>query len=191
MTEEKANVRIKSGIGGWLILPMIALFIQPVKLAIELRKIFTVHYPYRIIINYKILILDVIIVLLVSYIAYFFFKKKQVTPMLFVFLYLFLFAVWGFFFISDHAVDFQPLFASIIGCLVFVPYFVFSKRVRATFTHSLDRSVVWERILLPATPLLEKWAAFLWRTRRFLYPGIIIFFIAVILISIVIIALIP
>jgi hypothetical protein len=157
MVEETKSYK---GIGGWLILPLIGLFISPIRVAIsvfgDLVPIFTegrwnvlttpgsdAYHPLwapLIIFEYAGNAVFIIfsIVLLV-----FFFRKSRLLPKLII-SYLILNALFvaGDFFLADliPAVAEQSnpqaakeLVRAIIGAIVWIPYFLVSKRVKQTF----------------------------------------------------------
>ena len=145
------------GLGGWLILPAISLFVLPIRimgilindfLPIFLEGYWDVlttpgseayHHLWAPLIIFEItgntlfIIFDIVLIFL-------FFTKSYRFPALFIaFLLLnFLFAIIDFFFadlIPAIAAESDPesVIAMIIGVLIWTPYFLVSKRVKNTF----------------------------------------------------------
>ncbi len=149
-----------SGLGGWLILPAIGLFVLPIRLAISLNSDFlpifqegywdvlttpgseAYHHLWAPLITFEIagnaffIIFDIILIFL-------FFAKSYRFPTLMI-IYLasnFLFVVSDFFFADfipavaaqGDAESIKELFRSIIGAMIWIPYFLVSKRVKNTF----------------------------------------------------------
>jgi hypothetical protein len=64
----------------------------------------------------------------------------------------------------------QPLIAHTLGLLIFIPYFVFSKRVKVTFNQPLEVGNSLEGVIVPIQPFFEKLEVFLHKTGKFLIP---------------------
>ena len=135
-----------SGIAGWLILPAIGLVLSPIFVLVFINSrilpFFTavqfkeVHSELR-----TMLILDLVANLaMFAYnivVALFFFKKKKILPKLVISLYvlnlLFLLADrFVFLTLNDQQFTFG-LVRGVLPALIWIPYFLVSKRVRATF----------------------------------------------------------
>lgn len=148
------------GLGGWLILPAIGLFVLPIRLTIMLINDFlpifqrgywealttpgseAYHHLWAPLVIFEIagntffIIFDIILIFL-------FFTKSYRFPVLFIaFLVLNLFFVVSDFFFADliPAVAAESdrefvrdLAGSIIGAIIWIPYFLVSKRVKNTF----------------------------------------------------------
>ena len=148
------------GIGGWLILPLIGLFIVPIRISLlvlkDLVPIFTeghwnvlttpgsgAYHPLWA----PLLIFEcagnAIFIIFSIVLLVFFFPKSRLLPKLIIFyLVLNLLFVAGDFFLADlipavaeqsnpHSA--KELGRAIIGAMIWVPYFLFSKRVKQTF----------------------------------------------------------
>jgi len=157
MAEE---VKSYKGIGGWLILPLIGLFVALIRLPLLILKdlvpIFTeghwnalttpgshVYHPlwasliiFESVGNIVFLIFAIILLVL-------FFRKSRLLPKLMIsYLILNLMFVVGDFFFADlipavaehsNSQSAKELGRSIIGAVIWVPYFLVSKRVKQTF----------------------------------------------------------
>lgn len=156
-----AETKSPSGIGGWLILPMLGLIITPIRLAIVLL---TIHVPiftegtwgalttpgnpayhqlwapllmYEVVGN--VLFVAASIILLVML-----FTKHHLFPKWMIIFYISNLAFVGIdFFAGDlipvvaAATDMESvkeLIRSVIGVAIWVPYFIKSRRVRNTFS---------------------------------------------------------
>ena len=64
----------------------------------------------------------------------------------------------------------QPLIAHTLGLLIFIPYFVFSKRVKATFNQPLEPDNKLEGVMVPIQTFFGKVEVFLYKIRKFLIP---------------------
>jgi len=176
------NNTIKSGlegIKGWLILPVLALAVQPISFIKTLIGFFQAVNPFRISLNIYILVYDILVALLTLHVAYFFFKKKAITPMYFIIYRIAIFIPWVFLYFiggkyplttASQASLAQPLIAHTLGLLIFIPYFVFSKRVKATFTQPLEVDNWLEGVIGPIQPFFGKIEVFLHKARKFLIP---------------------
>lgn len=149
------------GIRGWLIVPLIGLFIIPIRIFLlffkDLVPIFTqghwnvlttpgtdAYHPlwapliiFECVGNAVFVIFSIVLLVL-------FFRKSRLLPKLMVFyLILNLLFVVGDFFFADlipavaeqsNPQDVKELGRAIIGVIIWVPYFLVSKRVKQTFT---------------------------------------------------------
>ena len=170
--------RIK-GIKGWLILPVLALVVQPISFVKSLIGFLQVVNPFRISLNIYILVYDILLTLLTLHVAYFFFKKKSITPMYFIIYRIAIFIPWVFIYFiggkypltaASEVSLVQPLIAHTLGLLIFIPYFVLSKRVKATFNQPLKPGNRFEGMMVPIQPFFRKVESFLHKTRFFLIP---------------------
>jgi len=157
MTTENGDPR---GLGGWLILPLIGLFVLPIRFVASLINDFlpifqegyweilttpgteAYHHLWAPLITFEIvgnaffIIFDIILVFL------FFTKSHRLPTLMIAFLSLnLLFVVSDFFFanlIPAVAAESDPesvkeLGRAIIGAMIWIPYFLVSKRVKNTF----------------------------------------------------------
>lgn len=135
-----------SGIGGWLILPAIGLVLSPIFVLLFINSRIL---PFFTAVQFTedqselrtMLILDLVVNLAIfAYniaVAVFFFKKKKILPKLVISLYVLnLFFLLGDRFIFLTLNDEQFTLALVRGLLssfIWIPYFLISKRVKATF----------------------------------------------------------
>jgi hypothetical protein len=148
------------GIRGWLILPLIGLFIAPIRISLTIFKdlvpVFTEGY-WNVITTpgsntYHPLWAPLIIFECVGNIVFiifsivlliFFFRKSRLLPKLMIsYLILSLLFVVSDFFLADlipavadqrNYQDTKEIARAVIGTIVWVPYFLVSKRVKQTF----------------------------------------------------------
>ena len=197
LTETKTINGFEPGIRGWLLLPVLALALQPISFLMSLRGFFYAGHPFRISLNIYILVYNLLVVLLTLHVAYFFFKKKALTPGYFILYRAAIFIPWLYIYFAggkypltsaSQASLVQPLLAHIIGLFILVPYFVFSKRVKATFNLPLNPGLSLEGLMIPFQPFIEKVEIFLHRTRKFLILEVLAFIILNIFLAILVTA---
>jgi hypothetical protein len=162
---------VKAGIGGWLVLPVIIVLVQPIALVVETVKVVTaVVTPSSSFIYWPALCIDIILGALTIYIAVALFRKRPVTPMLFVLYSALAFVLWSTansvlppeMFVPKGMIMFggggdgaRAMVVAFVWGSALVPYFLFSRRVSATFVHEpaaesgLSRSLVvlWQRLV--------------------------------------------
>lgn len=143
------------GVGGWLILVAVGLAIAPLLL---LRTILLVNIQFLYAARYQDyltghpavaglaaleLITNVILLVLVAVLNYLFFSKKKVFPtymIFYLFLQLFLLladciALHLMFPSADLTSNYAALAHSLLVTSVWTPYYIRSRRVKATFIH--------------------------------------------------------
>jgi len=127
--EMKKKEQKKKGIGGWLILPIIgfisSIFIMLIDLVFLFSSIGKYLYPIELFI-----FLDVGMLFLYSYTLILIFKKKKNAPTL-VITTLWMGVVYNF--IASLIGDYNLVFGSIIGAIIWTMYFKKSERVKNTF----------------------------------------------------------
>jgi hypothetical protein len=184
ITETKTKKEFEPGIRGWLILPLLALVIQPISFVSSLAGFFKAVNPFRISLNIYILIYNILVILLTLHVAYFFFKKKAITPVYFILYRAAIFIPWVYIYFLGEKYPLtsasrgnlaQPLIAHAVGLLILIPYFLFSKRVKATFTLPLGPGLRLEGFMVSIQPFFDRVGAFLNRAGKFLIPGILAF----------------
>jgi hypothetical protein len=118
------------GIGGWLILPIIGLFISLPVLLYDLLST-NAMYEFSFYIG-LVSFLDVILLGFVIYALFSIFNKKKRTLQIMISFYIIniIIQLVLAFLIEDFSRIIQP----VIGGLIWIPYFIYSKRVRNTFT---------------------------------------------------------
>lgn len=167
---------VQSGIGGWLFLPALAIIIQPIVFIQKNLEVFRMaqNFGGRVIIDYPAMITNLIILFCVALVGYLFFKRKTIAPVSFVLYILIGFSLWT---IHDtFAAQFKaPIIANLFTSFVLIPYFVYSKRVKITFTNELDNTIWIDRLFEYLTPFLNTFDAFLGKTRKFLLLEIFLF----------------
>jgi hypothetical protein len=170
----------KKGLGGWLALPTLAIVWQPIGFVWrhyeayrEWRRLGAIG-AVRYWVNYPVLAIDVVILICVALLGYLFFKKKRIAPPGFVIYSLLIFCLWNYTdaFLSELRAAVIP---NLVHCLLFIPYMVFSRRVRNTFTAELGQTSWIDRLLGRFAPALESFYGFLRRRRWFVIPAAVLF----------------
>ena len=182
MESASNNSKSVSGIGGWILFPALALIIQPVMVfkmsfldAMQLRsRGFTVHYVWPAIVA------NLMIVLMVLVVSYFFFRKRRIAPSLFIIYLMLIFAMSTILqaFVPNLEV---PFIAYIFSLFYFPVYFLFSRRVKATFVQPVTDGNRMERRFLRLEPGLIRFFSWLQR-RRWWLPVLVILYIAAVVI---------
>lgn len=164
----------KSGFGGCLLYPLIFLILQPILFIYMLLTSRSSPFPnasYRIFWPY--MIYDLIMVGAVIIILLLFIRKKSALPAMFV-LFLITFAILSGL-LSDifsrlpaaRVTGREPMathLAILAQCLVLIPYFTLSKRVKNTFTHPLDDRSIVDKIVKPVASPAQR--LYNWLVRR-------------------------
>lgn len=149
-------------IGGWLILVAIGLVLTPLRFLVvvvkDLLPVFSgetwsilttpgteAYHPFLAPLLIFELIGNIAFVVFAIVVAIFFFKRQKIVPKLMI---AFLFSNLAFVVIDYFVADSIPFIASqndpeslrelirvLIGCLIWVPYFLVSKRVKGTFVN--------------------------------------------------------
>jgi hypothetical protein len=171
-------------IGGWLWLPAIALLVQPVSFfSGSILPFFKSRPSYiTLSVNVPVLIGDIIILCFVALVAWFYFTRKKIAPVLFIIKIVFMVLLWQ---IMSGFVDSQndpPLIGMMFHTVVIIPYLVLSKRVSATFVEDLDDSIMIEKVFKGISFSLMNFYQRLRNMKAFILLFVIIFlFVAVIL----------
>lgn len=167
---------VKSGISGWLLLPVLAIITPPISFIQKNLEVFRMaqNFGGKVFIDWPVMIIDLIILFCLALVAYLFFKKKSIAPVSFVLYILIGFSLWT---IHDTFADqFKaPIIANIFTSFVLIPYFVFSKRVKFTFTNELESNIWVERWFKRLIPFLNPFYALLYKARKFLLLEIFLF----------------
>lgn len=159
--EDKSSSQHKK-IGGWLILVAIGLVLTPLRFLVvvvnDLLPVFSgetwsilttpgteAYHPFSATLLIFELIGNIAFVVFAIVVAIFFFKRRKIVPKLMI---AFLFSNLAFVVIDYFVADSIPFIASqndpeslrelirvLIGCLIWVPYFLVSKRVKGTFVN--------------------------------------------------------
>ena len=147
MTREQQEV--KSGIGGWLILPAIGLVLNPIFLVIYTLhtiiwalsgefQVQLVAHPGLGAWTFARILVSIALLGFVGVAAYLFFSKRSAAPRCMIALLLTFLGQGVIFTILDFAIGLDPeiahnLIAPAFACAIWIPYFRVSKRVKATF----------------------------------------------------------
>lgn len=171
-------------ISGWLWLPAIGLAIQPLQFVLlNIVPFFQDHFPFRIKINYPVLIVDIILLVLIGIVSWFFFNRKRYTPALYILYIFFMVIMWE---VVDGLYESQndpPFIAMIFHTLVIIPYLVLSKRVKTTFKNELQEKIYVERVFIPFSTSLDKFYSKLCKRGYFIFVIVVLFLIAGILLN--------
>jgi hypothetical protein len=166
-------------IGGWVLLPALALAVQPLMFLRGLLALVTPHPAFmHVTVVWPVMLLDVVILLGVLFVARFFFTRKQVTPPLYVLYALTVFLLWN---LVDAFTDqlHAPLVPLLVLVLGIVPYLTLSRRVARTFAAPLQAGHWLERPLLPLAPRLAALDGWLRRRRWWILPLALAFVVVV------------
>jgi hypothetical protein len=160
-----------AGIGGWLVLPVIIVLVQPLALVVEMAKaVMVLARPSSAFIYWPALGNDLILGAVTIWLAVALFRKRPVAPMLFVLYSALAVILWstanillppemfvpkGKILLGGGGDGARALVVSFFWSVALVPYFLFSRRVRATFVREpttvsgLSRSLVglWQRLV--------------------------------------------
>jgi hypothetical protein len=183
-TNTPADVKTKKGFGGFLIVALLAFIATPVKFGFVVYTLLTAPGALRLPLNAVILVLDLVSIFLMTVTFFLFIRKVKAAPALYIFHRLvWIIAVIAVFVAALHlpktaASNMQltgDMFGSIIGCLIFVPYFLFSKRVAATFVNDFSPGNGWDAMVRPFAPFLQGLTGFLRKLKLFIIPLIIVY----------------
>ena len=161
-SEAKPTPEVKSGIGGWLVLPLLALIITPARVSFFL---YTTMWPifsegYWAVLTTPtseayhalwapLLIFEIagnVLIVLGALVAlYFFLRKSKYTPRIMIAWFAFMLLFVGVDFFAgdlipavaeaDDPEAAKELARSVGGAAIWIPYFMTSKRVKATFVN--------------------------------------------------------
>jgi hypothetical protein len=143
------------GIGGWLILVAFNFVLAPILL---LRTIFTVNAPYFFGANHQNflsnhpgsvalrlfeLTSNSILVALWLYLNFVFYRKRRELPTLAIFCLIARYCVFVVDILANHSLypslslakQYQSIPAGLVALFIWVPYFLYSERVKATFIY--------------------------------------------------------
>lgn len=146
------------GIGGWLILPMLGIVLSLIILpfSIYTQNAQVIEYwceltdpqsnsfipLFKELIYFEVLG-NVILYLTLLFLSYVFFTKKKLTIKIYIFFQLFSLVLT----VSDiilasilldldvDASDIKDIFRALVGCAIWIPYFLVSRRVKNTFVN--------------------------------------------------------
>lgn len=163
-------------ITGWLWIPAIGLIISPVSFIIgSIVPLFQDHFPFRISVDYIILVADLILFGLMGILAWFFFKRKKHTPIIYIIFILFMVLLWEIIDGVHESQNDPPFIAMIFYCLAIVPLFILSKRTDRTFVKKLSGDIFIEKFIMPVSSFLCKFYNLLKRSKYFIFLIMIIF----------------
>lgn len=171
-------------IGGWLWLPALGLVITPLSfISKSIVPLFQNHYPYRVTIDYTILLADIFLLILVGIVAWHFFKRKTHTPIIYIIYILVMVLMWEIVDGLHQSQNDPPFIAMIFYCIVIVPYFVLSVRAKETFVVELNNGVFVEKIFLPFISFLNRFYSALKKSKYFIFLIMILFVFAGIILN--------
>ena len=157
-TQQPTAVKVESapselsGIAGWLILPAIGFAIgPPILIGATVWRLWSItpelsvieaDYPGYSNALWGTESLNIVFAAFVIYVAILFFKKRRTARWLAILFFLVNFTLtvvecsWftsidEWFFVDTY----QPVFSSFISMMIWIPYFIFSKRVKNTFIY--------------------------------------------------------
>jgi Protein of unknown function (DUF2569) len=126
--------KVKAGLGGWLVLPMIALLVQPIVLLRELyRYFYGFRGPFVPMIKWHAVALDAVVFVPWIAVTLLFFRRRRAAPGAFSLYYVLIYAFWSVVSLFEPGAA-HLILTTGLGCCVFVPYLACSRRVQATFT---------------------------------------------------------
>jgi hypothetical protein len=172
-------------IKGWLWLPAIALAMQPISFfAGTILPLLKSHAPnVSITINVPVLIGDIILLGMVGIVAWLYFTRKKIAPMLYIIKIIIMVLMWE---IMDGLIESQndpPFFGMIFHSLVIVPYLLLSVRVKATFVVELDEKIFIERIFTGVSSSLVNIYLKLGRKKALIFVYVVLFLFLTILLN--------
>lgn len=136
------EISAKQGkIAGWLLLPAIALCVQPIGFIFKNYSILQrTPAGARIVVNWPVLWFDGLLLVMVAMVSWGFFRKRSYTPPLFMAYIMLMWVSWAV--INAFASQYQDegLIGMIVHLVVLVPYLLFSRRVAATFVCEPENS---------------------------------------------------
>lgn len=176
--ESTSVVAEKTGsIGGWLLLPALALCLQPVFVVLKTFQEMKTAWSFggRVIVIWPALWFDALLLIMVGIVSWAFFRKRTVAPGLFVAYVLMMWICWAFISgVSDTDLNDSPI-AMLFHLTVLLPYMVFSKRVADTFVLPPDPRHIMDGLLLRVAKPQENLYRFLKRQRWLVAVHIILF----------------
>jgi hypothetical protein len=136
-------------IRGWLWLPALALMVQPIGFVTRcIVPFFRIHAPYVLKINVPILIGDIILLCMTAIVAWLYFSRKKIAPILYIINIIIMVLMWE---ILDGIIESQndpPFIAMMFHTLIIMPYLLLSNRVKETFIEELNEKITIERIFM-------------------------------------------
>jgi hypothetical protein len=184
--ESTLVVAEKAGrIAGWLLLPALALCLQPVFFVLKILQVMRNAQSFggHISIIWPVFWFDILMLIMVGIVSWAFFRKRSIAPCLFVAYVLLMWIFWAVISgVSSTHLD-NSLIAMLFHVIVLLPYMVFSKRVADTFVLSSDPSYMMDRLLVRFGTPLEKLYGFLKRQRWLVAVHIILFLVLVVFLN--------
>ena len=164
-------------ISGWLWLPAIALMIQPlVFFTGSILPFMKSHGPHiRLGVNVPILIGDIVLLLMVVIVAWFYINRKRIAPALYILQIIFMVLMWE---TMDGLIEHQndpPFLGMIFHVLVIIPFLTLSIRVKETFVEELDITKKLENFLTGFSQNLMSYYLKLRKSRYLIFLFAILF----------------
>jgi len=172
-------------ISGWLWLPALALIIQPISFVnnsiIPLFKNLAPNIKIKI--NVPILIADLIILTMVAIVAWFYFTRKKIAPILFILQIVIMILLWE---IMDGLINSQndpPFLGMLFHSLIIIPFLLLSRRVKETFVEELNEKYRIDRIFLSIESSLMRVLTKLRNMKYLIFLAIFIFLVFCVLLN--------
>jgi hypothetical protein len=184
--ESTSVVTEKTGsIGGWLLLPALALCLQPVFFVLKIVQVMRTAPSFggHISVIWPAFWFDALMLIMVGIVSLAFFRKRSVAPGLFVAYVLLMWICWAAISgVSSTHLD-NGLIAMLFHLIVLLPYMVFSRRVADTFVLPPDPSYFMDRLLVRVGKPPENLYRFLRRQRWLVAVHIILFLVLVVFLN--------
>jgi hypothetical protein len=158
-------------IGGWLLLPALALSVQPVFIVVKTLRVVRSAPAFggRIFVIWPAFWFDLILLIMVGLVSWAFFRKRSIAPSLFVAHVLLMWLCWAVISGVSRTYVGDGLAGMIFHLIVLCPYMVLSRRVANTFVLPPDQSCALDRLLARISVPFETLYGFL-RRQRWLAP---------------------
>ena|SRR3989338_9541726 len=119
-----------TGLGGWLILPIIGLFVSICVLLYDLLSLSVNEYEFDVYIG-LLSFLDIILLIWAAIALFSIFNKKKYTPQIMISFYIANIIIQLV--IASLIEDYSEVFFPIVAGAIWISYFITSERVKNTF----------------------------------------------------------